>query len=67
MSDATSRCHRHDHAGDESHGHFHGGAALVPPSAGDRPSLIETSAGARLLAVSILLAALWAGVYWAVH
>lgn len=50
--------------------------ALIPnadadaPAAGERhvrPSALGASAGARLLAIALLLAGLWAGGYWALH
>ncbi|HEY8063988.1 MAG TPA: hypothetical protein VIF40_04585 [Methylosinus sp.] len=35
--------------------------------AGDRVSLLRLSAAQRLLAAAVVLALLWAGVYWALN
>jgi hypothetical protein len=38
-----------------------------PGSRERRLSALGASAGARLIVAALLLAALWAGVYWALH
>jgi hypothetical protein len=64
MTDATTHRHAHDHASERvagGHAHDHGRIAPAPTS------LLEASAAARLTGVSLVLVALWAGVYWALH
>jgi hypothetical protein len=67
MTDATTNSQGRHHA---SHVHAHPQGAhehsAKKLSAG-RPSLIETSAAARLSGVLLLIAALWASAYWALH
>jgi hypothetical protein len=68
MTDATT--HGHSHAHERAHAHDNAGAGAAPghvhaPARGF--SLIEASAGGRLLSLLLVLAALWAGVYWALH
>jgi hypothetical protein len=64
MTDVSTQRHRHDHAAAGwAPDHAHEPTPTAPP----RASLLETSAAARVLAVSIVCAALWAGVYWALH
>ncbi|WP_457796081.1 hypothetical protein [Methylocystis sp. S23] len=65
MTDATTEAHRHAH--DHAVGRAHDRILIPRPIAPVPASLMESSAAARLLKVSILLAALWAGVYWALH
>ncbi|WP_156824806.1 hypothetical protein [Methylocystis rosea] len=50
----------------------HRALAHVPASAatdarGARLSALGASAGARVIVAALLLAALWAGAYWALH
>jgi len=45
--------------------HVHAGAASGAREA--RLSALGASAGARLVVAALLLAALWAGAYWALH
>lgn len=66
MTDATTHRHRHahDHAAEGgARGHAHDRRRIAPAPA----SLLEASAATRLLGVSAVLAALWAGVFWALH
>lgn len=64
MTDATQgHRHAHDHTVLRAQGH----AQFVSPAAPERASLLEASAVARLFGVSLVIAALWAGVYWALH
>ena len=50
---------------DDAHGHAHGRAhPTIAPSA---LSLLAQSAPNRLLAVSLIVATLWAAVFWATH
>lgn len=65
MIDATTQAQRHAH--DHSAGRAREGAYVRGPVAPARASLLESSAAARLLKVFLLLAALWASVYWALH
>lgn len=77
MTDATSHghAHGHDNAHDLAHDHSHDHDAAAPGPAGDpatRPvqagfSLIEASAAGRLLPALLILTALWAAVFWALH
>ncbi len=76
MTDATTHGHRHahDHASGEELGvaaHVHSRRAGLgrahTHAAPARASLLEASAGARLAGVSLVVALLWAGVYWALH
>jgi hypothetical protein len=61
MTDATQgHRHVHDHALLRADAHSPSGAPA-------RASLLEASAAARLLGVSLAIAALWAAVYWALH
>ena len=76
MTDATT--HGHSHEGGHVHtpGHAHppvhvhdaaaSGAIRARP-ASRAFSLIEASAGGRLLPLALALAALWGAVYWALH
>jgi hypothetical protein len=48
----------HDH----DHHHHHPGRGHPPASVA--PSILRLSAPERLMAVSVLIAALWAAVYW---
>jgi hypothetical protein len=70
MTDASTHGQRHRHAADDlrrpaqSQGADLRFAAQQPAG---RASLIESAAGARLFGVSFLIAALWAGVFWALH
>jgi hypothetical protein len=57
MADATIR----DHA------HARPPAAPAAKPRIMRPSLLALPAGGRLLGASIVIAALWAGVYWALR
>jgi hypothetical protein len=52
--------HHHHHHG---HGHHHSPRHRPVPQA----SLLRTSAAARLLGVAVVVAALWASVYWALQ
>ncbi|WP_424361659.1 hypothetical protein [Methylocystis parvus] len=62
MTDATTHRHAHDHASESVIGaHDHG---RIAPA---RASLLEASAAARVTGVCLVLVALWAGVYWALH
>lgn len=54
MADAAIHDHDHDHA------------RAAQPRA-ERNSVLALSAGARLLGVALVVAALWAGVYWALR
>jgi hypothetical protein len=45
--------------------HAHAGAAAGAREA--RLSALAASAGARFIVAALLLAALWAGAYWALH
>ncbi|BDV35331.1 hypothetical protein [Methylocystis iwaonis] len=64
MTDATQgHRHAHDHAVLRAQG-LAQSADRAPPA---RASLLEASAVARLSGVSLAIAALWAGVYWALH
>lgn len=51
--------------------HLHnirGGAAPARARAPlERPSLLRLSAGERALGAIVVIASLWAGVYWALH
>jgi hypothetical protein len=64
MTDATQG-HRHAH--DHAVLHAQGRAQFVSRAAPERASLLEASAAARVFGVSFVIAALWAGVYWALH
>jgi hypothetical protein len=66
MTDVSTQRHRHDHDHDAA-GWAPGHPHELTPAASARASLLETSAASRVLAVSIVCAALWAGVYWALH
>jgi hypothetical protein len=75
MTDATTHGHSHSRSHVHEHEHAHAHGPLSPAEAGPVPalpesgrfSLIEASAGGRLSFVLPALAALWAGVYWALH
>lgn len=78
MTDAAAHGHSHAHDHDHPHGsadgrangHVHAGVAAGPeqrPAPAHGFSLIEASAGGRLVSILLVLAALWAGVYWALH
>jgi hypothetical protein len=65
MTDAIHGRHQaHDDALAGAHEHAHPPRRAVAPM---RASLLEASAVARLLGVSSAIAALWGGVYWALH
>ena len=49
--------HHHQH-------HHHGHAGHAHPAASIAPSILRLSAAERLAAVSVLIALLWAAVYW---
>jgi hypothetical protein len=49
--------HHHHH---HPHGHAHPPAAVAP-------SILRLSVVERLAFVAVLIAAIWAAVYWAVH
>ncbi len=58
----------HDHAQAHVEAHVHTETAQEgAPTRGPRLSALGLSAGARLIGVSALAAALWGGVYWALH
>lgn len=69
MSDATT----HGHS--DGHDHAHGPVEAAPVTSGSAPpsptpagfSLIEASAAGRLVPALLVLATLWASVYWALH
>lgn len=64
MTDATQgHRHAHDHAVLRAQGLIQPATRATPT----RASLLEASAVARLFGVSLVIAALWAGVYWALH
>lgn len=69
MTDATTQGprHAHDHAGGESLGATPLAQSREASASSGGGSLLEASAGARLAGVSLLVALLWAGVYWAFH
>ncbi|PPD46156.1 MAG: hypothetical protein CTY15_01920 [Methylocystis sp.] len=66
MTDATTHSHDHDHP-HNSVGAADVHAAALPSAAASRSSSLEAPALARLGGLSLVLAALWAGVYWALH
>ncbi|GLI92700.1 hypothetical protein [Methylocystis echinoides] len=68
MTDATTQTHRQTHP--HTHRHAHGAAESAHEHAQARlrpASLLESSAGARLGSGSLLIALLWAAVWWALH
>ncbi|QGM98233.1 hypothetical protein F7D14_12620 [Methylocystis parvus] len=65
MADATSQAHSHAH--DPAVGHVHAPNRVKAQKRAARLSLLESSATERLLGVAIALAALWAGVFWALR
>ncbi len=79
MTHVTTHRHPHSHRHGPAPGYER--AASAPGDAAERRevdhgfgagtplgrSLLAASAGARLLGVSLLIGALWAGVYWAAH
>jgi hypothetical protein len=54
--------HDHHHHGHSHHHHHHAGH--THPPAVVSLSILRLSAAERLMAVSVLIAALWAAVYW---
>ncbi|MGJ0392350.1 MAG: hypothetical protein ACR650_06260 [Methylocystis sp.] len=65
MIDATQgHSHAHDHLIVRAQDY---GRSASRAGATARPSLVEASAAGRLFGVSFVIAALWAGVYWALH
>ncbi|WP_036283052.1 hypothetical protein [Methylocystis sp. ATCC 49242] len=67
MTDATSHGHSHGHSHDHGHAHARLPAPVVATIGAERTSLLGLSAVGRLGGVALLLAALWAGVFWALH
>ncbi len=54
--------HTHGH----THGHHHGHAHHPHDARAEgRPSLLRLSAGARLAAATVVIAALWGAIFWA--
>jgi hypothetical protein len=63
MTDASAQSHRHAHE-HAAVGQRAAASSRINPA---RASLLEASAAARLLGVMIAVAALWTGVFWALH
>ncbi|WP_298426168.1 hypothetical protein [Rhodoblastus sp.] len=61
MTNSDGREHKHEHQHGSGHGRAHAARAAYVPGF----SLLRLSALQRLGIVSIALALLWSGVYWA--
>ncbi len=68
MTGMTTHDHAQAHVKAHVEAHLHTETAQEgDPTRGLRLSALGLSAGARLIGVTALAAALWGGVYWALH
>jgi hypothetical protein len=56
-----------DHAHNQPHHHHHHHAGHVHPPATVHPSILRLSALERLVASAVVIAILWAVVFWAIR